>query len=136
MSALRRPKVTFNNTSYVRETLDNRSGEKNYDIKHVYRIFIANTETNKIAKWALGYDPKEDLDWTTIESKTFKPGSPEFNALLYTPNGRGIGWLLLQHKTQLGVRAVSEITVTYFGENLALYFRIDPVDTPAQRSAT
>jgi hypothetical protein len=62
------------------------------------------------------------------KGRTFRPGSDEYYALLYSPNGRGIGWLLTQHKTQLGLLTVSSITV--FGSedgDSALYFRIDPV---------
>ncbi|KAB8276174.1 hypothetical protein BDV30DRAFT_224558 [Aspergillus minisclerotigenes] len=60
--------------------------------------------------------------------RTFRPGSDEYYALLYSPNARGIGWLLTQHKTQMGLLTVSSITV--FGEDgeAMLYFKIDPAE--------
>jgi hypothetical protein len=40
----------------------------------------------------------------------------------------GIAWLLIQHKAQLGVKTVSEITVFGADDDGSLYFKIDSVE--------
>lgn len=42
-----------------------------------------------------------------------KPGDKDgaFDAMLYTVNGRGPGWLLIQHKEMLGKKTVTSIIV-------------------------
>ncbi|OGM48779.1 hypothetical protein ABOM_003055 [Aspergillus bombycis] len=83
----------------------------------------------RYTKGALGvYDIFFKYSPMRENGRTFRPGSEEYYALLYCPNGRGIGWLLTQHKAQLGLLTVSSITV--FGEDgeAMLYFKIDPVE--------
>jgi hypothetical protein len=60
--------------------------------------------------------------------RTFKSGFNKYYALFYSPNGRGIGWMLIQHKTQLGLLTVSLIMVFGSDGEPVLYFKIDPVE--------
>jgi hypothetical protein len=39
----------------------------------------------------------------------------EAQALLGSVNGSGIGWLLIEHKQQLGIKTVKQVTLFYHG---------------------
>ena len=59
----------------------------------------------------------------------------EAKALLGTPNGSGIAWLLIQHKRQLGWKMVDSVTLFWkdghegdLGSNPSLLFRIKDVE--------
>ena len=76
---------------------------------------IVNMETKNM----LAYVPR--MNFKTDEPVRRAPTWPEkrviyswmegFNALLYTPNVRGIVWLLAQHQEQLGKKTIWSITV-------------------------
>ncbi|RAK97355.1 uncharacterized protein BO80DRAFT_482409 [Aspergillus ibericus CBS 121593] len=38
-------------------------------------------------------------------------GTEDFNALLGTPNGFGVAWLLINHKSQLGIKTIKSVSV-------------------------
>lgn len=72
-------------------------------------------------------------DWASLSplqeaGRTFRPGSDGYYALLNTPNGFGLAWFLIQHKAQLGIKTVSEITVSRADDEPSLYFKIDSVE--------
>jgi hypothetical protein len=71
-------------------------------------------------------------DWETIQplrggGKTFRPGSLEYYALLGSPNGSGIAWFFIQHKAQLGIKTLSDITIFGADGEGCIYFAITPV---------
>ncbi|KAJ5584594.1 uncharacterized protein N7459_004394 [Penicillium hispanicum] len=77
----------------------------NYIIQHN----VINPTTLDYIRRALGKPAGFD-DWSQIkDGKSWDWGKDEFKALLTTPNGRGAFWFLVQHKPQLGIRAVTEI---------------------------
>ncbi|KAJ9306836.1 hypothetical protein DTO217A2_3617 [Paecilomyces variotii] len=100
------------------------------NLNHVFRETITNQDTRSIMRRVLG-KPDSWNDWDELHSasrwRSFYPQSDEFNALLYTPNVRGVAWLLIQHKQQLGRRIITQITT--FGADFqpALYLKIDAV---------
>ena len=61
---------------------------------------------------------------------TYEAGTEAFNALLGTPNGFGIPYMLAQHQKQLGHKTVDKITIFYKGEHrrLMILFSIQNVD--------
>ncbi|KAJ1713068.1 hypothetical protein NYO67_4747 [Aspergillus flavus] len=101
-------------------------------LRHIFQSVVAIEQSLSIMRQALGEtDDFKDWDKYTpmnTDGRTFRPGSDEYYALLYCPNGRGIGWLLTQHKAQMGLLTVSSITV--FGQDgePMLYFKIEPVE--------
>ncbi|KAE8378405.1 hypothetical protein BDV26DRAFT_292222 [Aspergillus bertholletiae] len=101
------------------------------DLRHIFRCAVTNPQTLSIMRKAPGEDDNFDY-WNKYGpmkrgGRTFRPGSIEYYALLYSPNGRGIGWMLAQHKSQLGLRTVSSITIFGADGEPSLYFKIDPV---------
>lgn len=63
--------------------------------------------TDRIATKALG----DKHDWKTWPGKTFQNGSEELAAILATPSGRGVAWLLLTHRKGLGWKYVDSVDV-------------------------
>ncbi|KAJ9222528.1 hypothetical protein DTO169C6_5119 [Paecilomyces variotii] len=100
------------------------------NLNHVFQETITNDDTRSIMRKALG-KPDGWNNWDELHSssawRSFYPGSNEYNALLYTPNVRGVAWLLIQHKQQLGRRTISKITTFGAGFSAALYLKIDAV---------
>ncbi|KAL2783350.1 hypothetical protein BJX66DRAFT_349514 [Aspergillus keveii] len=99
--------------------------------QHHIQYAIANTDTVRIMQKAVGEDDTFS-DWESFQplrggGKTFRPDSDEYYALLNSPNGFGIAWFLIQHKAQLGIKTVSEITVFGADGDPCLYFAISPV---------
>ncbi|KAL4904973.1 hypothetical protein BDW74DRAFT_178540 [Aspergillus multicolor] len=95
---------------------------------------VTNKETLSVIRRAIGkgetdgdYSSWDDFAPMDTNRRTFRPGDEAYYALLYTPNGRGIEWMLIQHKAQLGVKTVSEITVFGVENAPTLYFEIEDV---------
>jgi hypothetical protein len=49
--------------------------------------------------------------WGVWPGKTFSKGSDQFAALMATPSGRGVAWLLLTHREQFGWKSVKSINL-------------------------
>lgn len=81
------------------------------NLKHIIRSIITNGETLSVMRRAVGEGEfDEDFkNWGKFEpidtnGRTFRPGDEAFYALLYTPNGRGIGWFLFSIRRSWGSR--------------------------------
>ena len=108
------------------------AGGNTRSLKHVIRSVVTNTETLSVMRRAVGEGEFDESfnDWGKFDpidtnGRTFRAGEEAFYALLYTSNGRGIGWLLIQHKAQLDIKTVSKITVFGAGGSPMLYFSLD-----------
>ncbi|TGO50084.1 hypothetical protein BCON_0192g00110 [Botryotinia convoluta] len=70
------------------------------NLKHIIRSHITNSETSSVIKYILKEEkimcPPDRLTIDINDSKGYGA------TLLGTPNGKSIGWLLAQHKNQLG----------------------------------
>ena len=53
---------------------------------------------------------KELSTWPGI---SFDIERKEAKAILGTPNGKGVAWLLAQHRAQLGEKTVKKVTLVY-----------------------
>lgn len=52
------------------------------------------------------------MDIATYENaQVYGMDTDEGKAILGSPNGQGVGWLLIQHKSQLGMRTVQSVAV-------------------------
>lgn len=83
-------------------------------LKGVLRSHVVNFDTGEIAERALGMRRYEmarnkDLAWP---GKDFDADSDELAALVASPNGRGVAWLLATHK-ELGRKTISSARVFY-----------------------
>lgn len=78
------------------------------DLRYVLRISIMNTKTKAVVQHIV-----KDAPVNGDESYTFRTDDHRDHvaALLGTPNGAGVAWLLVQHKRQLGHRTVDEVTL-------------------------
>ncbi|KAL3464834.1 hypothetical protein BJX64DRAFT_286022 [Aspergillus heterothallicus] len=108
------------------------AGSNARDLRHHIQCAVANEVTAGIMRKAIGVDDTFS-EWDSLSplhegGRTFRPGSDAYYALLNTPNGFGIAWFLIQHKAQLGIKTVSEITVFGADGERSLYFKIDPVE--------
>ncbi|KAJ5895017.1 hypothetical protein N7495_006708 [Penicillium taxi] len=81
-------------------------------LKYMIRSEIDNAATKAVIRKACGLAANEE-DWSKIEdAQEFLPGTDNFNALLGSPNGRGLGYMLSQHQSKLGKgKTVTKITV-------------------------
>ena len=111
-----------------------RCGGSLGNLKHAFRHEIANRVTNGIIDQIVGEElasDKSKLYPLGTNGIKYEKGDREFNALLGTPNGAGVGFLLAQHKTQIGVKTVESITVfgeeTELGYSYAMYLAIEDV---------
>ncbi|KAI6889364.1 hypothetical protein KC360_g4428 [Hortaea werneckii] len=75
-----------------------------------FRAMIKNPETKAIVKQALGGRLQNVRSWP---GKSFRvsQGSEVGKALLGSPNGSGVGFMLADRKTDLGKKVVSEIII-------------------------
>jgi hypothetical protein len=76
-------------------------------LKLIVKCHPENKVTNRIATQALGVP----AEWTKWPGKNFSKKSLQFAALMATPSGRGVAWLLLTHREQLGWKYVESIDV-------------------------
>ncbi|KAF7868626.1 hypothetical protein EAF04_005157 [Stromatinia cepivora] len=72
--------------------------------------------------------PKTDIP----EPHTFPMSTPEGQALLGSPNGKGVGFFLSQHKGSLGIKTIESVTVFATDANDDYYYQayFSIVDVP------
>ena len=66
-------------------------------VKDVVRDNVVNDETRGVVDLAY----PNGKSWRTRHSHAWKPTSPDFFAVLGTPNGQGVGWMLAQHMGEM-----------------------------------
>ena len=76
-------------------------------LKLIVKCHLENKVTNRIATQA----PGGRAEWTKWPGKNFAKKSLQFAALMATPSGRGVAWMLLTHREQLGWKYVESIDV-------------------------
>lgn len=101
-------------------------------LRRIFRIGVSSSGTDAIIQRAVGEDNMKN---TWANKVTFNKGSDAFNAILGTVNGYGIGWMLLQHRADLGLLTINSISYFYNEEDDPdlgvteyenLYFEISP----------
>lgn len=108
-------------------------------LQHVFRAYIINDETREIIAQALSANSRSEAEWSdkvtftpTPVGATSTPANKAFYALLATPNVRGVAWMLIQHKAELGLKHIDYIQV--FEDDLLgtknLYVHISPYTPP------
>ncbi|KAJ9295749.1 hypothetical protein DTO271G3_5772 [Paecilomyces variotii] len=113
------------------------AGQNIGNLGHVFYSAVTNDDTLELMAEALEREHEEqDEEWYCeskynglAKGKSFSPGDEAYEALLYSPNIRGLAWLLIQHKPQLGIKTISKITI--FGKQTddvcyaAIYLEIE-----------
>lgn len=77
-------------------------------IRRLNTVVKCNTTSKVTDRIATGVLRGKD-GWESYPGKTFKNGSEELAAILATPIGRGVAWLLLTHREQLGWKYVEAV---------------------------
>ena len=86
------------------------------DLKYVVRLSIVNEDTIAVIQ-RIGddfYEANGRSIWLYVEANggiTWDVETEEAKALLGTPNGSGVAWLLAQHKRELGHKVVESVTL-------------------------
>ncbi|KAM0718204.1 hypothetical protein Q7P37_006536 [Cladosporium fusiforme] len=78
-------------------------------LKAVWHRMIINPKTRDLA--ARLFDVAEWTDVPDWPGKDFSPGSDDFNAIIGSDNGKGVVFLLLQHREQLGTKSIAKARV-------------------------
>ncbi|KAF2405068.1 hypothetical protein EJ06DRAFT_11388 [Trichodelitschia bisporula] len=107
-------------------------------LKYVLRHHVINERTRDAVQYAMQQTKQVVQYWNRGGSParlTPEDTPEEFKAMLATPNGHGIPWLLTQHKDTFGVREVYAIEIFHVYEAL---FNGDepPSDDPMGRDFT
>lgn len=76
-------------------------------LKNVFRCDIKNEITHAIIGAILPDRPER----STVDFLPFESNSKEAKALIATPNGAGVAWMLLAHRKQLGWKTIVRVTV-------------------------
>jgi hypothetical protein len=88
-------------------------------LKAVFRVQIQNVETYTLLQKVIekhGHDTY--LEWPGV---SFEAESEEGRAILGTPNGSGVAWMLVQHKKQFGGKSVERVNLFYAPKKSDLY---------------
>ncbi|KAH5710570.1 hypothetical protein HBI20_177700 [Parastagonospora nodorum] len=80
------------------------------NLRYYFNVYVINHETNPLIAKIIHDDPQlDDLpDWPGVK---FHEGSSEFNMLLGSPVGMTLAYMILQHKAELGVKHMTDVTV-------------------------
>jgi hypothetical protein len=104
-------------------------------LSHVFRLNVTNDATKAAIDQALksiGLERRQLYGKGWVERRTFSVDDEAAKALLGTPNGVGVAYLLLRYRKQLGRKKVKAVTI--WGPNsaktsqLSLYFELENVD--------
>ena len=76
-------------------------------LKLITKCHAKSNATMRIGGQALG----GANSWGIWPGKTFSKGSDQFAALMATPSGRGVAWLLLTHRVQFGWKSVKSVNL-------------------------
>ena len=93
------------------------------NLRYIARSWVTNDVTLSIIDAALLHP---------VRAKTFAANEEAFLALLGTPNGVGVAYLLMQHKKALGLKTLSRVTAGYDDPNYweFAYLMFEIVDMP------
>ena len=76
-------------------------------LKLITKCHAKSNATMRVGGQALG----SANSWGVWPGKTFSKGSDQFAALMATPSGRGVTWLLLTHRDQFGWKSVKSVNL-------------------------
>jgi hypothetical protein len=88
------------------------AGDMAKNLRFIFRSPVANTEAQWLITRALQLSGKQLSTWPGVE---FSMDTDEGKAILASPNGSGVAYLLLTHKRQLGRKTIGKVTV--FGDD-------------------
>lgn len=108
-----------------------QAGARIKELHYIFQSNIMNQESKMVIERAAG--GLNNLQWP---GKIFEMASSEGRAILGSPNGRGVAFLLATHKEQLGQRTVERVLVwrAYSQEWGYALFAVFIIDDPPESS--
>jgi len=100
------------------------AGHKVNGLKYIFRHGIVNEETVAVVDQILQRRGAQREEWPGLKIPML---DRDALALLGTPNGRGPAWMLNQHKRQLGVKRISDVTIFSVDGAVSLLFWISDI---------
>lgn len=97
------------------------AGNKVNGLRYVIRHGIINAKTIAVTKHILELRGAANQPWPGLK---IPMSDRDALALMGTPNGQGVAWMLIQHKQQLGWKTISDVTIFQDGRDLCLCFWI------------
>lgn len=94
---------------------------KDSELKYVLRYNVLNIHAESILTSIHLANNTETMPWPGI---CYDATSLEGQALLGSPNGSGVAYMLIQHKQELGHKTIEKITVFRQGNELMLLFHV------------
>lgn len=85
------------------------AGKRVKNLKYVFRYYIVNTQTRSVLQSVLDKREKDSVAWPGVK---ISMAEADGQAVLRTPNGYGVAYLLAQHKEQLGEKVVDYVTIS------------------------
>jgi hypothetical protein len=99
------------------------------DLQYVLRHKVMNETTESVMQSINAANGSTTLAWP---GASYDATSFEGQALLGTPNGSGVAYMLIQHKCELGHKVVDKIIVFEEDRELMLLFQIFDVGAPSE----
>ena len=100
-----------------------KANEKS-NLRYVLRHNVLNDVTRFAVTYLMLQGRLVVKEWP---GTTYNAGSVEFNALLGSPNGSGVAYLLIQHRKGLGHKTVDKVTIFKEKWDIMLLFHITDV---------
>jgi hypothetical protein len=91
------------------------------ELKHVLRHDVLNAKTDFVVEAINAPNGYDTAPWPGMEYNAY---SEDGQALLGTPNGSSVAYMLIQHKKHLGHKTVKKVTVFCKSKKLMLLFHI------------
>jgi hypothetical protein len=93
-------------------------------LKYIFRATISNPGTQRIFDQAvLDQTGRQYVGWE--DRVTFGMDTERGQAILGTPNGKGVAWLLINHKDQLGAKTIESVTIWVDDLDVAIEARME-----------
>jgi hypothetical protein len=104
------------------------------DLRLVLRCFIVNADTLAIIDCVEANHREKNPNWSRADYPSIgcHIDEDDAKALLGTPNGSGVAWLLAQHRQELGWKTVEYVTVSWDQGAVQLAFQIGNVRVEAK----
>jgi hypothetical protein len=102
------------------------AGDKIKGLKYVFRHQVTNKDSIAVIKEVLERRAAQAKVWPGLQISMTERDAW---AILGSPNGHGVAWLLLQHKKELGLKSVRAVTIYQCGGQwFCLCFWIEDLD--------
>lgn len=87
------------------------------DIKGMVRHQITNSETKSIVEEIYTREGKDK----TADDVTISAGTTEYYALIGTPNGSGVAYMLIDHSQAMGKTTIGSILIIHGSTNSVVF---------------